>query len=114
MLTQYRLKMEQGPEPPAPAAAAVRWVPDEEAERCMRCKPDWQFRSLPGYGRHHCRKCGQVVCKTCMHDQEILLDHWVTKDGAMQSAGTAQKVCKTCAATRAAEHRSIFDETWAR
>ena len=72
---------------------AVRWVPGE-AERCMQCKPDWQFQSLPGYGRHHCRACGQVVCKTCMHG-EIELTEWCTTEGLQRAENpTPQKVCK--------------------
>ena len=37
------------------------WQPDAEATHCPICKKQftWMFR------RHHCRKCGRVVCDTC-------------------------------------------------
>jgi hypothetical protein len=38
-----------------------RWQPDSEAVECPICKRPftWMFR------RHHCRKCGRVVCNDC-------------------------------------------------
>lgn len=38
-----------------------RWQPDSEASECPICKRSftWMFR------RHHCRKCGRVVCNDC-------------------------------------------------
>lgn len=38
-----------------------RWVPDEEAPRCMSCASVFTaFRR-----RHHCRHCGRVFCGIC-------------------------------------------------
>lgn len=38
-----------------------RWVPDEEAPRCMACSALFTaFRR-----RHHCRNCGKVFCGIC-------------------------------------------------
>lgn len=38
-----------------------RWQPDSEVSECPICKRpfSWMFR------RHHCRKCGRVVCNDC-------------------------------------------------
>ncbi|KIX08060.1 uncharacterized protein Z518_02715 [Rhinocladiella mackenziei CBS 650.93] len=38
-----------------------RWQPDSEVSECPICKRPftWMFR------RHHCRKCGRVVCNDC-------------------------------------------------
>ncbi|EXJ61568.1 hypothetical protein A1O7_01996 [Cladophialophora yegresii CBS 114405] len=38
-----------------------QWQPDSEATECPICKRPftWMFR------RHHCRKCGRVVCNDC-------------------------------------------------
>ncbi|KIW84686.1 hypothetical protein Z517_00074 [Fonsecaea pedrosoi CBS 271.37] len=38
-----------------------RWQPDSEVNECPICKRPftWMFR------RHHCRKCGRVVCNDC-------------------------------------------------
>ncbi|GMR47999.1 hypothetical protein PMAYCL1PPCAC_18194, partial [Pristionchus mayeri] len=44
-----------------PSLAAV-WVPDSEAARCMSCGRT-QFSLLQR--RHHCRACGNVVCRAC-------------------------------------------------
>ncbi|XP_067138232.1 uncharacterized protein Sptz isoform X2 [Centruroides vittatus] len=38
------------------------WVPDEQVRKCMICQNE-QFSMFNR--RHHCRRCGRVVCKTC-------------------------------------------------
>ena len=37
------------------------WQADEEVESCFICHKDFTLF----YRRHHCRKCGRVVCGTC-------------------------------------------------
>eukprot|EP01048_Picozoa_sp_COSAG05_P000121 COSAG05_NODE_3_length_51333_cov_129.132080_21_plen_1016_part_00 len=49
-----RLRSEQ-------ARAAPRWVPDAEAQNCLRCDTGFSF-FIP---KHHCRYCGWVVCAEC-------------------------------------------------
>ncbi|XP_029213819.2 pleckstrin homology domain-containing family F member 2-like isoform X1 [Acropora millepora] len=41
---------------------AAVWVPDSEASTCMNCLKS-KFTALNR--RHHCRKCGGVVCSNC-------------------------------------------------
>ncbi|XP_031570047.1 pleckstrin homology domain-containing family F member 2-like [Actinia tenebrosa] len=41
---------------------AAVWVPDSEASTCMHCMKS-KFTALNR--RHHCRKCGAVVCGAC-------------------------------------------------
>lgn len=38
-----------------------RWQPDHEATQCPVCHTDFGVF----YRRHHCRKCGRVVCSNC-------------------------------------------------
>ncbi|KAL8856275.1 MAG: hypothetical protein Q9178_007112 [Gyalolechia marmorata] len=38
-----------------------RWQPDSEVTRCPICKTTFGF----WYRKHHCRKCGRVVCANC-------------------------------------------------
>ena len=102
----------------AAARANPRWVPDEEAERCMLCKPDWKFRSVPGYTRHHCRSCGWVVCADCLpKGQMVEMDRWVSstaghelkeaKDVMVARSDKyttkAKRVCNSCAEHAPAE-----------
>lgn len=37
------------------------WQPDSEVSRCPVCQTDFHFF----YRKHHCRKCGRVVCAAC-------------------------------------------------
>ncbi|XP_061421779.1 pleckstrin homology domain-containing family F member 2 isoform X2 [Lethenteron reissneri] len=48
---------------------AAWWVPDSSASACMRCQRS-RFNALNR--RHHCRKCGIVVCGACS-DRRFLL-----------------------------------------
>lgn len=48
---------------------AAVWVPDSEASACMNCKKS-QFTMLNR--RHHCRKCGAVVCGPCSSKKFLL------------------------------------------
>lgn len=38
-----------------------RWQPDEEVDECPICEVPFSF----WYRKHHCRKCGRVVCASC-------------------------------------------------
>ncbi|KRT84480.1 hypothetical protein AMK59_325, partial [Oryctes borbonicus] len=48
---------------------AAVWVPDGEASVCMHCK-ETQFTLINR--RHHCRKCGAVVCGPCSNKRFVL------------------------------------------
>lgn len=39
----------------------ARWEPDAEVSKCPYCKKVFSF----WYRKHHCRKCGRVVCANC-------------------------------------------------
>jgi len=41
-----------------------QWVPDSEVSQCHICDKPF-IQSLFTSGKHHCRKCGNVVCKYC-------------------------------------------------
>ncbi|EEY65169.1 uncharacterized protein PITG_16365 [Phytophthora infestans T30-4] len=67
-----------------PADAAALWVPDEMAESCTNCKAS--FRAY--YRRkHHCRRCGAVVCDTCSSGRAPLF---------VGESSRAERVCKPC------------------
>ncbi|KAI4799761.1 hypothetical protein KUCAC02_016657 [Chaenocephalus aceratus] len=48
---------------------AAVWIPDSEATVFMRCQ---KVKFTPVSRRHHCRKCGYVVCGPCS-DKKFLL-----------------------------------------
>jgi FYVE/RhoGEF/PH domain-containing protein 5/6 len=37
------------------------WIPDDQAPNCMVCNAKFSFTNR----RHHCRSCGDCICKTC-------------------------------------------------
>lgn len=59
------------------------WVPDSSAAKCMHCKRS-QFSMLNR--RHHCRKCGLVVCNDCSSKRWLL----------PQQSSKPLRVCLTC------------------
>nr|XP_045624690.1 pleckstrin homology domain-containing family F member 2-like isoform X19 [Procambarus clarkii] len=62
---------------------AAVWVPDSETQVCMHCKKT-QFTLINR--RHHCRKCGKVVCGPCS-SKKVILTHQSNKP---------LRVCLTC------------------
>jgi len=62
---------------------AAVWVPDQMATKCQCCH---STRFTVIQRRHHCRACGNVVCKNCSN-RKFLLPGISTK---------AVRVCNTC------------------
>ncbi|NP_956538.1 pleckstrin homology domain-containing family F member 2 [Danio rerio] len=60
--------LEKSGKSPTGEHAAV-WVPDSEATVCMRCQ---KMKFTPVNRRHHCRKCGFVVCGPCSEKKFLL------------------------------------------
>jgi len=42
-----------------------RWIPDKTAKKCMCCEGKFGSKKVFKSGKHHCRKCGLVVCTNC-------------------------------------------------
>ncbi|KAI4898616.1 hypothetical protein NFI96_006399 [Prochilodus magdalenae] len=57
---------------PADAAAvkdfAATWIPDCASAICMRCSERFNFV----HWRHHCRRCGFIVCNSCSKSRAVL------------------------------------------
>ncbi|KAM4013795.1 zinc finger FYVE domain-containing protein 26 isoform 2-T2 [Anomaloglossus baeobatrachus] len=48
--------------PPDKPPAKTQWIPDETEVTCMVCKNE---RFTMFNRRHHCRRCGRLVCSSC-------------------------------------------------
>ncbi|XP_041826450.1 pleckstrin homology domain-containing family F member 1-like [Melanotaenia boesemani] len=62
---------------------AVSWIPDQAAQKCMRCFVKFSNTSR----RHHCRKCGFVVCHQCSKLKGVIDHIHPTKQ---------LRICKRC------------------
>jgi pleckstrin homology domain-containing family F len=59
------------------------WIPDSAASRCLHChKTEFSMFNR----RHHCRKCGKVVCSQCSNRR------WVLPNQSFHPL----RVCLTC------------------
>ncbi|XP_069380288.1 pleckstrin homology domain-containing family F member 1-like [Paralichthys olivaceus] len=47
---------------------AVPWIPDQATSICMRCSNKFTMTQR----RHHCRKCGFVVCGSCSKKRAVV------------------------------------------
>uniref|UniRef100_A0A1B0DFF0 Uncharacterized protein n=1 Tax=Phlebotomus papatasi TaxID=29031 RepID=A0A1B0DFF0_PHLPP len=56
---------------PHKAPSKENWIPDEAVTACMACKLT-TFSMLKR--RHHCRRCGRVVCKNCSSQKRRIPD----------------------------------------
>jgi len=87
-----------------------QWVPDISVSACMLCRADFSF----WIRRHHCRRCGAVVCdscslnrtkfiyKVCFASMEklIVVDlYWLARRVSEQEitpSKTAEEDCRVC------------------
>ncbi|KAF8671178.1 Protein present in Fab1, YOTB, Vac1, and EEA1 [Rhizoctonia solani] len=65
------------------------WVPDREADACMRCQAAFGWRRR----RHHCRICGRVVCASCSSKNFFVMDP--SKPDASKSR-KPERACTLC------------------
>ncbi|EPY79720.1 zinc finger FYVE domain-containing protein 26 [Camelus ferus] len=55
--------------PPATPPARHQWVPDESESICMVCCRE---RFTMFNRRHHCRRCGRLVCSSCSTEKMVV------------------------------------------
>ncbi|XP_031810266.1 pleckstrin homology domain-containing family F member 1 isoform X1 [Sarcophilus harrisii] len=71
---------------------AAPWIPDKATDICMRCTQT-KFSALTR--RHHCRKCGFVVCGDCSRERFLM----------PRLSSKPLRVCALCYRELAAEKR---------
>ncbi|CEP17466.1 hypothetical protein [Parasitella parasitica] len=96
--THQMIPAAQGEEQPA-SNTLLFWESNEQALDCRRCHRWFNFLTR----RHHCRKCGQVVCDRCsanralLPSNQIILPPNTTPDA--ENYLQPQRICDTCVDT---------------
>lgn len=68
------------------------WQPDNAVTQCPQCHRDFTFFTR----RHHCRKCGLVVCNQCSGNRQ-LVQRPASSSGAMLAVSDGEvRVCDAC------------------
>eukprot|EP00930_Biecheleria_cincta_P048482 TRINITY_DN33778_c0_g1_i1.p1 TRINITY_DN33778_c0_g1~~TRINITY_DN33778_c0_g1_i1.p1 ORF type:complete len:599 (+),score=68.62 TRINITY_DN33778_c0_g1_i1:109-1905(+) len=80
-----------------PGQTATRWVENATTDVCMNCHARFGIMQLRR--KHHCRKCGKVVCSACSRDRQTVPEY-----------NGLQRVCDGCSLTRSSARPSEVDE----
>lgn len=66
-----------------------RWQPDDEVAECPICEVPFSF----WYRKHHCRKCGRVVCASCSPHRITIPRQYIVRppdaENGMSAVGAA-------------------------
>lgn len=77
------------------------WVPDAVAKECMVCRT--KFSTF--VRKHHCRRCGRVVCSACSpHHVSLTAADSAPSGHAPSEHGKLERVCKECFKEMTAQH----------
>ena len=66
-------RLPQGGDDAAHHPRLPRWQPDEDTSECPICGAAFTF----WYRKHHCRKCGRVVCANCSPHRITIPKHYI-------------------------------------
>uniref|UniRef100_A0A673GIL7 Pleckstrin homology and FYVE domain containing 1 n=1 Tax=Sinocyclocheilus rhinocerous TaxID=307959 RepID=A0A673GIL7_9TELE len=70
-IEQYKSLLVQAKGLPTDNAAgnfAATWIPDMASAICMRCSKRFNVANR----RHHCRRCGYIVCRACSKSRALM------------------------------------------
>ena len=59
-----------------------RWIPDQVIHHCSNCRSKFGIFKR----KHHCRKCGEIFCKSCCNFYDTFLPFYSNK----------VRLCRTC------------------
>ncbi|KAM9409143.1 pleckstrin homology domain-containing family F member 2-like [Pholidichthys leucotaenia] len=82
-IEECRLRVLQGGTCRSSRDYASSWIPDHATPNCMHCTRKFTVT----HRRHHCRKCGFVVCDSCSRNRRMIENIDMTKP---------VRVCDTC------------------
>lgn len=78
-----------------------KWQPDAEVSKCPVCEQEFTFL----FRKHHCRKCGRVVCAQCSPHRITIPREYIVQPAGTQQQGVMEqhvsgaevvRVCKPC------------------
>uniref|UniRef100_A0ABM5FA00 Zinc finger FYVE domain-containing protein 26 n=1 Tax=Pogona vitticeps TaxID=103695 RepID=A0ABM5FA00_9SAUR len=81
--------------PPEKPPPKQDWIPDEAEDTCMVCKTE---RFTMFNRRHHCRRCGRLVCNSCSTKKMVVEACWENPT----------RVCDQCYAYRNKESSTLL------
>eukprot|EP01036_Dinobryon_divergens_P031026 gene31026-40361_t len=69
----------------------AEWESNESSTGCFLCGSSWGTFSNR---RHHCRRCGKLVCEACSANR--VAPELISKDEKMKASNNPKRVCDSC------------------
>lgn len=98
MVDQLQEQVSDAPTPPAQEDLLVSWESNDQALDCRRCHRWFSIITR----KHHCRKCGQVICNQCSTNRALLPCNQIIQPPNMQLEDAytlslqPQRICDVC------------------
>eukprot|EP01047_Picozoa_sp_COSAG01_P041670 COSAG01_NODE_3589_length_5901_cov_11.324143_2_plen_657_part_00 len=81
----------------------AHWVPNADRTHCAQCSKDLAGRMGPR--KHHCRRCGEIFCESC-----VSFSRRLSPEAQIDPGGVLSRVCEGCYGIQVGSERGAVED----